>query len=180
MPNATVPTVPVVETDRLTLRGHTAADFDESAAMWADAQVTRHIGGKPSTGEESWGRLLKYGGLWALLGYGYWVVVERESGRFVGEAGFADFRREIVPSFGGAPEAGWALAPWAQGHGFATEAVRAALSWGDAHLHAPRTVCMINPGNAASIRVAEKCGYREYARAAYKGGESILFERRRG
>jgi RimJ/RimL family protein N-acetyltransferase len=39
---------------------------------------------------------------------------------------------------------------------------------------------MIDPGNAASMRVAEKCGYREYARATYKGQPTILYERRGG
>jgi RimJ/RimL family protein N-acetyltransferase len=177
MPNALPPAVPVLETGRLILRGHTLADFDESAAMWGDPLVTRHIGGRPSTAEESWARLMRYAGMWALLGYGYWVVRERDGGRFVGEVGLADFRREITPSLDGAPEAGWALAPWAHGRGYATEAVRAALAWGDAHLAAPRTVCMIAPENSASIHVAEKCGFRELTRATYKGEETLLFER---
>jgi len=177
MPNPLIPPIPALDTERLTLRGHTVADYDESAAMWGDPLVTRHIGGRPSTAEEAWARVLRYGGLWALLGYGYWVVRERESGRFVGEVGFADFRREVVPSLDGAPEAGWAMAPWAHGRGYATEAVRAALAWGDAYLAAPRTVCMIGPENTASIRVAEKCGFRELARATYKGEETLLFQR---
>jgi len=179
MPNAITPPIPGIDTERLTLRGHTRADYEESAAMWGDPLVTLHIGGRPSTAEEAWARVLRYGGLWALLGFGYWVVRERESGRFVGEVGFADFRREVTPSLDGAPEAGWALAPWAHGHGYATESVRAALAWGDAHLFAPRTVCMIGPENAGSIRVAEKCGFREHARATYKGEETLLFQRLR-
>jgi RimJ/RimL family protein N-acetyltransferase len=179
MPDATLQTAPALDTERLTLRGHTLADFDECAAMWADPLVTRYIGGRPSTGEEVWARVLRYAGLWALLGYGYWVVRERESGRFVGEVGFADFRREVTPSLEGAPEAGWVLAPWSHGRGFATEAVRALVSWGDAHLAASRTVCLIAPENTASIRVAEKCGFREHARATYKGEDTILCERPR-
>lgn len=171
---------PVLQTERLVLRAHTLADYDESAAMWADPEVTRHIGGRPSTAEEAWSRVLRYAGLWALLGFGYWVARERETGRFVGEAGFADFRRELTPSLEGAPEVGWALAPWAQGRGFATEAVRAALAWGDAHLPAERTVCMIHPQNAPSIRVAEKCGFRQIASSTYKSEPTLLFERRRG
>lgn len=179
MSNDIHPTAPIIETERLVLRGHMPDDFAECAAMWGDPLVTRHIGGRPSTAEETWSRILRYAGMWTLLGFGYWVVRERESGCFVGEAGFADFRREITPSLGGAPEVGWALSPPAHGRGYATEAVRAALAWGDAHLAAPRSVCMISPGNAASIRVAEKCRFREFARATYKGEDTILFERRR-
>ncbi|HEX6368498.1 MAG TPA: GNAT family N-acetyltransferase [Longimicrobium sp.] len=180
MPDEPLAAAPVLRTERLILRGHTRADFDECAAMWADPQVTRHIGGRPSTEEEVWARVLRYAGLWALLGYGYWAVREWESGRFVGDVGLADFRRAVTPALGDAPEAGWVLAPWAHGRGLATEAVRAVLSWADAHLAAPRTVCLIAPGNAASIHVAEKCGFRERERGTYKAEETIICERPRG
>lgn len=172
-------TVPALDTPRLTLRGHRLDDFADSAAMWADAQVARHIGGRPSTEEEAWARLLRYAGHWKLLGFGYWVVREKISGRFVGEVGFGDFRRPLTPAFEGAPEVGWALAPWAHGRGYATEAVQAALAWGEAKFDAARTVCMIDPDNAASLRVAEKLGYREFARTTYKDAPTVLFERRR-
>jgi RimJ/RimL family protein N-acetyltransferase len=169
--------IPTIETERLLLRPHTIADFDDCAAMWGDANVTRHIGGRPFTREEVWARLHRYVGHWVLLEFGYWHVSERGSNRFVGEVGFADFKRDIDPPFDGAPEAGWVLSPAAHGKGFATEAVRAALAWGEPRFPSPRTVCIIDPENAASIRVAGKCGYREYARTSYKGGPAILFER---
>jgi len=169
--------IPTVETARLRLRGHRAEDFDDCAAMWADPRVVRHIGGRPFPAEETWAKILRYAGLWSLLGFGYWAVEERASGRYVGDVGLADFKRDVQPSFDGAPEIGWALMPWAQGKGFATEAVGAAVGWGDRHLAAAATVCMIDPDNAASIRVAEKCGYREFAHATYKGHPTILFRR---
>ena len=183
----TIDTAPPIDTARLTLRGHRAGDIDESAALWADPIVVRHIGGRPFTREESWTRLLRYVGHWALLGFGYWVVRERASGRFVGEVGLADFRRDLTPSLGDDPEVGWVLATWAHGRGFATEAVRAALAWSDARHAAARladprrgpgrTVCLIDPENAASVRVAEKCGFREAGRATYRGEGTLVFER---
>ncbi len=145
--------------------------------MWADTRVVRHIGGRPFTPEEVWARLLRYVGHWALLGYGFWTIRERATGRFVGEAGFADFRRDIDPPIGDAPEIGWALAADSHGRGFATEAVRAITAWGDRSFGRVRTVCLIDPDNDASIKVAAKCGYRQFARARYKEGESLLFER---
>jgi RimJ/RimL family protein N-acetyltransferase len=169
--------IPSVDTERLTLRAHAIDDFAECAAMWADPEVTRHIGGRPFTGEEVWTRLLRYAGHWQLLGFGYWVVREAATGRFAGEVGFADMRREIQPSFDGTPEIGWALAPWCHGRGFATEAVRAIVAWGESHLPSQRTVCMIDEDNVRSIRVAEKCGYREWRRTTYHGAPTILFER---
>lgn len=169
--------VPTLESERLTLRGHRVTDYDDSAAMWAEPEVTRHIGNRPFTREESWSRLLRYVGHWSALGFGYWVVSEKSSGRFVGEVGFSDFKRELVPSFDGAPEIGWVLAPSAHGKGFATEAVRAVVAWGETHFGAARTVCLIDTRNLASLRVAAKCGYEEFARATYKGGPTILLER---
>lgn len=168
--------VPVLRTPRLTLRAHTIADFGECAALWADPLVTRHIGGRPSSPEEVWARLLRYAGLWALLGYGYWAVTETVTGRYAGDVGLADFRREVTPPLG-APEVGWALAPWSHGRGFATEAVLAALSWSDAHLAEPRTVCLIDPENVASVRVAEKAGFKPSGRAVYKERETLVFQR---
>ncbi len=170
-------TAPVIETERLRLRGYRLDDFDRCAALWADPVVTRFIGGKPSTREESWMRLLRNAGHWSLLGFGYWVAEEKVSGRMVGEIGFFELKREIEPSFEGMPEAGWVLAPHAHGKGFATEAVKAILAWGEKQFAGKTTACIISPENAASIRVAEKCGYREIVRTTYKGAPTIVFHR---
>jgi RimJ/RimL family protein N-acetyltransferase len=147
------------------------------AAMWADPAVTRYIGGKPLTEEESWTKFLRYAGHWQLLGFGYWAVEEKATGNFVGELGFADYKRDLQPSLNGAPEIGWVLASAAHGKGYATEAVRAAVSWGDAHFQSPRTACIIAPENLASIRVAAKCGYSGPQPANYKGKPTLLFVR---
>jgi len=169
--------VPVIETTRLTLRGHRVDDFIPCAAMWADPEVTRHIAGKPYTEEESWARLLRYVGHWALLGFGYWVIEEKTIGSFAGEIGFADYKREMDPSLGDVPEIGWVLATQAQGRGYATEAARAVIAWGDAHLGSSRTACIIHPANLPSIRVAEKCGYQESLRTTYRGQPTTVFLR---
>src|ERR1700691_4275001 len=112
--------VPVIETERLTLRAHCIADFAASAAMWADPVTTRHIGGRPQTEEETWSRLLRYVGHWALLGFGYWVVEEKATGSFVGELGFADYKRDMEPPLKDTPEIGWIFAAQFQGKGYAT------------------------------------------------------------
>jgi RimJ/RimL family protein N-acetyltransferase len=172
--------VPILETERLKLRGHRLDDFVDSAAMWADPKVTRHISGKPFTEEESWAKLLRYVGHWSLLGFGYWVAEDKATGNFVGEIGFADYKRDLEPSLKGVPEIGWVLASQAHGRGFATEAVRAAVAWGDAHFPSPRTACIIAPENLASIRVAVKCGYREFQLTTYKGQPTMMFVREPG
>lgn len=169
--------VPRVETDRLRLRAHRLEDFDDCLAMWSDAEVTRFIGGKPLSGEEVWARVLRYAGHWRMLGFGYWLIEEKSSGLFVGEVGFADFKRQITPSFDGIPEIGWALSPRAQGKGYATEAVRGAVAWGDQHFGGVTTGCLINPDNAASVRVANKAGYEEFCRTFYKEHPAIVYRR---
>lgn len=168
------------ETDRLVLRPHVRDDFDGSFAMWTDADVTRFIGGKPSTREEVWARLLRYIGHWALLGFGYWVVSEKTTGRFLGEVGFADYHRDIEPSLDGQPEIGWAFAPHAQGQGFATEAVQGALRWADAQWPDGRIACLITPENTASLRVAAKCGFVEERHTSYKNQPTIVLHRNSG
>lgn len=169
--------IPTLETPRLTLRAHTAKDMEASYAMWSDPSVTRYITGKPATREEVWSRLLRYVGHWAWFGYGFWAIESKSSGRFVGEVGFADFQRGLAPRFSDAPEMGWALSPAAQGKGFATEAVQAAIAWGESFWGPRNMVCMISPENVASIHVAEKCGYRDFEHTLYKGVPTILFER---
>jgi len=168
----------MLETERLTLRAHGVEDFEECAAVWADPAVTRFIGGKPSTAEESWARVLRYIGHWAAMGYGFWALREKATGRFVGEVGFADFKRAIDPLFDGTPEMGWVLASEVHGKGYGTEAVRGALGWLDGRAGgAARAVCMIDPGNAASLGVARKNGFVEYARTLYKGEPTVLLRR---
>jgi RimJ/RimL family protein N-acetyltransferase len=169
--------IPILESERLRLRAHRADDLDDAAAMWGDPIVTKHIGGRPSTREEVWGRLHRYLGHWAIVGYGFWCIEEKESRRFVGEIGFADFRRDLQPTIPDAPEIGWALTPSAHGRGFATEAVRRVLAWGDERFGERATMCIIDPGNVASRRVAAKCGYEEVGETTYKGETTILHRR---
>jgi RimJ/RimL family protein N-acetyltransferase len=169
--------IPIVETERLTLRGHRLDDYAASCAMWADPNVVRYISGNPSSAQQTWMRVLSYAGHWSLMGFGYWVAEETGSQKFVGEVGFADFKRALDPSLRGIPEIGWALASDMQGRGFATEAVRAAVNWSDRNRQWPRTVCVINAENIGSIRVASKCGYAEVARLELNGAPTIVFAR---
>ena len=168
---------PVIETPRLLLRAHRLDDFDAYAAMWADPDVTRFIGGKPLSRELSWARLLRKAGYWPMLGFGFWAIEERASGNLIGELGFLELRRELTPSIEGTPEVGWGLIPEAQGKGLASEALQAVLAWGDAHFSGADFVCIISPDNTRSIAVAERFGFREDARAVYHESPSVIFRR---
>lgn len=146
--------------------------------MWADPIVVAHITGIPSTREQSWSRLLRYAGHWPLLGYGYWAIEERTTGAFVGEAGFADYHRQIEPSLDGIPELGWVLTPAMHGKGYATEAVRATIEWAAQHFPGGSKIgCIVAPENAKSIRVAIKCGFALAAETAYLQSPALMYLR---
>src|SRR4051794_10518480 len=86
------------ETRRLIMRPHHPDDFAACAALWTEPRVVQYITGQPSTRSESWTRLLRYVGHWRVMGYGYWAVIDKSTGNYAGEVGFADFKREITPS----------------------------------------------------------------------------------
>lgn len=168
---------PALTTARLTLGPHGVSDYEDSLALWTNPEVVRYMGGAPSPPPEIWGRQLRYAGLWPLMGYGYWLVRETATGRFVGEVGFAEYRRDVTPSLIGAPEAGWVLAPWAHGQGFAREATEAMFAWADGVLRAERTVCMIDPHNAPSLTLAARLGFAAFAESRYRDEPILLLER---
>jgi RimJ/RimL family protein N-acetyltransferase len=104
-------------------------------------------------------------------------VEEKATGDFIGAVGFGEWQRALEPSLKGWPEAGWVLAPHTHGRGYAAEAVQAALAWADAHLAQPRTVCIIDPANEPSLRLAARFGYQECSRTVYKGNPIVVLER---
>ena len=170
---------PVLETARLRLRGFTLDDFSRSEAMWADPVVVRYIRPTGFTEEESWARMLRHVGHWVLLGYGYWVVEDKLTGEFLGEAGFANFHRHTEPPLlKDVPEAGWVFRAEVHGRGYATETLAALVAWADSHFNA-ETACIIHHQNLASIRVAEKNGYRAKQFIKYRGEEVMMYTRGR-
>jgi RimJ/RimL family protein N-acetyltransferase len=168
---------PVLETERLRLRGHRVDDLPQCAAMWTEEGVTRFIGGNPLTAEETWLRMLRHAGHWSLLGFGYWVVEDKTTGQFLGEAGLAEFRREIEPSIVGTPEAGWVFTGASHGNGYASEAMRAILAWGKTRFGNDRSVCLIDPENTSSLRLAERLGFKEEVRTTFRDHATIILGR---
>jgi RimJ/RimL family protein N-acetyltransferase len=179
VPPLLVPSPPVLHTDRLVLRPHRPSDFDACCALWGDPMVVRHIGGAVQEAQAVWFRILRYAGMWSLLGYGMWVVEERATGVLLGEAGLMSACRGL-PELDGVPEAGWVLGPAAWGRGIASEAVGAILDWADAELAMPSIRCIIEEGNDASVRVAAKLGFRKFADAVLQGAPVGIFDRASG
>jgi RimJ/RimL family protein N-acetyltransferase len=167
----------MLETERLVLAPPSLTDFEDSYAMSSDPDVAQFIGAKPATRESAWTMLLRSIGHWSVFGYGIFTVREKENGRFVGEVGLAHFSRGLGELFDPFPEAAWVLATSSHGKGFATEAVVAAHDWMMRQHRPIRTVCIIHPDNAASVRIATKLGYTSCGHAEYRDASPIMFER---
>ncbi|PJJ60360.1 GNAT family N-acetyltransferase [Hymenobacter chitinivorans] len=169
--------IPVLSTSRLVLREHRFTDLPAFTSIFQKPEFYAFLGGQPQPEEDVWIKILRYNGHWSLLGFGYWAVEETATARYIGAVGFGDWHRALEPSLKGEPEIGWVLDPAVHGRGYATEAVAAALAWGEEHFTCSRTVCIIDPDNAPSLRVAAKHGYQPIAETTYKGKPIIVLSR---
>ncbi len=89
-------------------------------------------------------------------GFFLWAVEVRASGEFIGFTGLAapGFEAHFTP----AVEVGWRLAHSAWGHGYATEAARAALAFGFDEVGLDEIVSFTTPANRRSRAVMERLG----------------------
>jgi len=150
---------PTLETRRLCLRVHSVSDFEDCAAMWSDPQVMRYLSGRRSR-EKSRGRAPSLHWALAIAGFGFWVVREKTTGRFVGEVGLADLRRDLQPSIDGAPEIGWVLSPWAHGNGFCDGGRECGARMDSYALWTAANGLYYPPRNSASLSVAQNAASR--------------------
>lgn len=163
-----------LSTERLVLTPPSEDDFKDIHDLWNDP-VTLAFLGRPSTMEEAWVRVLKYVGHWSLFGFGFWMLREAATGRFVGEAGLAYHKRDN--GLCSDPEAGWALKGSFHGKGYGREALVAILAWADLHLATRRLICLVDPANVASVRLAESTGFRRVGETGLGDHQVGLFER---
>lgn len=160
--------IPRLETDRLTLREWQAADIDAYAAMLADPEVARWLGGTNDRAA-SWRSMSMHAGHWPLRGYGTWAVVRRTDGVLVGRVGL------WYPDGWPGLEIGWTLARHAWGCGYATEAARGAMQWAWTMLAPERLISLIDPANVASARVAQRVGLSPDGEVMLRGQRVTVF-----
>jgi [ribosomal protein S5]-alanine N-acetyltransferase len=160
-----------LRTARLELRTFTDADIPAAHAIYSDPEVMRYVGrGAVSSENETRGMLAAYAAHQAAHGFSFWAVVERETGTLIGDAGLF-FSQSIGPEV----EVGYTLARSAWGQGYATEAARAALEWTWASVETDQLISLIAPGNAASIRVAERLGLDRLREHALDGRAVLIY-----
>jgi RimJ/RimL family protein N-acetyltransferase len=114
--------------------------------------------------------------MWDVKGFGYWTVLDRETGTWLGEAGFSDFRRGMSPDLSQWPEAGWAFGRASWGRGIGSEVVKRMHAWLD-ETHHGKSVCIIDEGNKASRRVAEKAGYMLWTMSSLRDHPVTVYHR---
>ena len=139
--------LPALETERLVLRAPTVADAPLWIAIWKGPESP-----EPVTEEHAWEEFCGYVAGWLLHGHGLSAVERKADGSLIG---FVLLGLEWEDP---EPEIGWALAPEARGHGYATEAARAVLAQSRALLGPGAVVSYVDVANLASARVAERLG----------------------
>jgi RimJ/RimL family protein N-acetyltransferase len=146
---------PTLSTDRLLLRRWQPSDLAPFAALNADPEVMAHF---PATlrRAESDALVDRIEASFAELAYGLWALEVRSSGAFVGFTGLA--LQTFPAPFNPAVEVGWRLARSAWGHGYASEAARAALAFGFDRAGLEEIVSMTAATNVRSQRVMERVG----------------------
>jgi len=142
----------VLETERMVLRRMEMSDVDSLMGIFSDPVAMRYYPATKSRDEaEAWVRWTL--GSYRDHGFGQWVAILKESGAFAGQCGLTvqevDGEQEV--------EIGYLFLRRFWGRGLATEAAIAARDYGFALGHR-RLISIIDPGNLASRRVAEKTG----------------------
>lgn len=144
-----------IETKRLCLRPFSKDDVEAHIAMMQDEKTASFLtpDGKPRAYGDEWRAAASYIGHWSIRGYGFFSVIEKETGDWVGRVG------PWEP--GGWPglECGWSIISSRWGKGYAPEASIAAINWTfNQFPDLPRIISVIDPGNSNSQAVARKVG----------------------
>lgn len=159
--------IPVLQTERLTLRRPHRGDFAPYAGFWAGPRSVHEDG--PRGARAAWEDFAASFGLWSIDGIGNWTVEERASGAFAGIVGLNH------PAHFPEVEIGWTLMDGYEGRGIATEGAQAVLDWTWANTDLPSLVVYVDPENLRSIRVAERLGaVRDQETAAVDPDDVVL------
>lgn len=152
----------ILETPRLILRKLHLGDLDALAALYADKEIRQYFPDgtdgtltRAETQEEIEWIIEKY---YAVYGYGLWATIHKATGDFIGRCGLIPWHLEDEPDRLQV-EVAYLLDKryWRQGLG--TEAARAIRDYAFEHLKLERLICMVDPQNTASQKVAQGVGF---------------------
>ena len=170
----TAVTPPVeIETSRLRLRRFLPSDLDALAGLMGDPDVMRFIGREvgrtlsPAEAEELLAHLLSE---WDRRGFGRFVVLDKETGQFIGLCGW-----KTLEGAADKPELLYLLGREHWGRGLAVEAAAACLRYGFGELGMTRVVALTRPDHHVSRRVLEKLGMRCEGEGVYYGIQAVCY-----
>lgn len=145
----------ILETKRLILRHQVLTDLDDLYAIYCDPEIIKYIPDAPRNFEETREELE-----WHMNGHpkhpelGLWATIFKETNQFIGRCGLlpwtVDGKYEV--------EVAYTIRKDYWGQGLGSEAAQAILHYGFNQLHLTRLICLIDPDNQASIKVATKIG----------------------
>jgi RimJ/RimL family protein N-acetyltransferase len=155
-------------TQRLELRRWREADLEEYAKIVADPEVNRYIGG-PQDRATAWRQIAIFMGHREMRGWTNSAVIERATGRLIGRGGL--WQPDGWPGV----ELGWILERASWGRGYATEFAGAVRDHAFGRLGIPHVISLIDAGNGASIRVAEKIGSAHEGEHDLNGSRCLVY-----
>jgi [ribosomal protein S5]-alanine N-acetyltransferase len=148
-------TIPTLETEHLLLRAWRAEDADAWYSVLQEPDLLKYFPDPRPPSRRMADRYIEHHlDHWETYGYGHWVVTTRGDARIVGWTGL-EYIAELQQT-----ELAYLLSRSVWGRGYATEAGRAAARFAFDAAGVQELIGLVHPGNAASIRVLEKCGMR--------------------
>lgn len=164
----------ILETERLILRRLLPEDLDDLFALYRDPEIRRYFPEGTLTYEETQEELE-----WFLNGHpehpelGLWATIHKETHQFIGRCGLLPWTIDGQYDV----EVAYLLskAYWRQGLG--TEVARAILNYGFEQLHLSRLICLIDPDNQASIKVAQNIGMTLEKMSQDESGSFLVYAR---
>ncbi|BAZ46466.1 putative acetyltransferase [Chondrocystis sp. NIES-4102] len=155
----------IIETPRLSLRYITISDLEALVPILGDPKVMEFsllgVHNRQQIRQFIEQRLLSY----LETGFGLYAVVYKENQELIGYCGF--FIQKVAQQQ--EVEIGYRLATKYWGQGLATEAAQAVLNYGKQRYNFQRFICLIDPANTRSIRVAQKLGMTLETKLVYHG-----------
>ena len=166
----------ILETKRLILRRLIMDDLESLFALYSDPQIRRYFPEGTLTYEETKEELE-----WFLNGHpaqpqlGLWATILKETGQFIGRCGLLPWTIEQRPEV----EVAYLVSKAYWGQGLGTEAAQAIVDYGFERLQLSRLICLIDPANQASVKVARKIGMILEKEGQIGGEPTLLYSRRR-
>jgi RimJ/RimL family protein N-acetyltransferase len=153
------------------MRPYQISDARDAYRWLGDIAVMQYMANGPDKSEaDTVARLKRYAASQQKYGFSKWIVFEKSTNLYVGDAGITIWDET------GEPELGYRFARSHWGKGLATEAARAWLEYGFRELNQTRIVAFVHTDNRPSIRVIDKLGFRYCRNDRLGKTECLVYE----